>query len=1420
MALCELNSELAQLQDKRDKLANRAKNELALSELILSGNNLLPAGIELLKIALGDKIASLAVAVSKAYIDIKNANEGISHADTVDAIRPEIVAMLSAIQADPSVAVKMQTLKIDKVDAKYALLDLGYLATADGKYTKDVINYLNGNKKASRRHDALVNQISEAATELNEIRGKVSKTLYDRKQKSYNELVDRYSGASMLEAMQSIPLLTDNSIFPEIFVLTQSDASKNAIGPIKGVKNHTFSSVAEMELQHNTLIGKGVKNGESGIKPVDANVYEMSPLAILFGHKPGAKSFQLPSYVKNIIKLNAVSHMDDIYKVLSYEVGSQEFNEAWGIEPNMISEEEMMNVIKLHVEGNIPQAVVLKSLGKAIYAGLPVKFAKNVDMELEQRAIIQLGLYAIRYMDAIGLVKINGPVNVNNGSKTHVPIQVNTGDEVVGGLVPAQSIMNFVAELQHIGAAEDRNAPRDVNEVHEVSQTIRNSFMETSETVRENLKQFENTEFRFNDHAKLLYDLYTNNGKAGKEAAYAMAGVLSVDTSKPVIDQMKEMSKINYGKMQVDAFIEAYRDFGLSGKPFKLPYDYTVSGRYMINSVLNPQESKITRYLVTTKDIDSTIGVDTDANGVKTLSAQDLEIFKLGVSQAFDLDPDKHSDLVALKDLEKVVSISRNGTVEFNGESPFKTIYDALVDGRLNGSDAVSEEIKNALMAVNRKGAGFHAIQAIMALKQLSDATKDGVTDPVKLSFSLESDAITSGMILTLMQIGTQKAMDLASKGGVYTKEALDKWEKLYKLYKGANGGIEALTQKDTNGKQIFKLTHGWLLDFSKDMTEKLKNIAFVEKIYDQLEPQTKAELVKAAGSKDLMEYVQGYLTRKADFKDFYNTVAAAANADMKKIRDIAQTEWMNINSEISKAKIGSKEFHALQFESSNKILEVALIDVINEVNRKLAKPSVMVYIYGAMMSSIKHKMVDAVVVPKIYDVIKKINDLYGGNLSYPQFLAFINSNDVVRDGFITASEQVVLKAIFKGANPQFKTLRGSTFIVDDNKLMKNIIISEEMKKKLSNATNETLGKAFETGFKQFGEIDDYRDSVKSAEVVRFTMFKYKLKQALDKIATRMDDGSWKISAKDISSAIIQLEKDGFGHSVNDINGGKQPLYKKDALEKAFKTMLHTNKYDPVYSAIEGKDFGPNTGASGVVTIHSIDGFIDAVSAKAFDLIRIYDGSVSGINKMNESLKAYNGVVLDTTSWNSYIQQVKDLVNQIGKLEENNEIQDMLDSIGDADRASLLNTIQKLMGYGDLQEMDVIDAVNRKAGIVKGRLDAAEKFRNNGETELSIMHSYLTDSADMQIGKMAYGEGNKLAPQAVDKLYELYGKILQVLAENDMQASGSDGKVQSFNYQHAENAKKIQDIMSDNNISKEEAQMILDAADEKTNEDC
>ena len=1402
MASCALKSKLEQQKKELRELLVYSKNELVVSEILQSRvwlDDSQKDKKEVLRALLGSEIEKMITAEVKwrknniykyediiadenATDDAKAVAKKILESNTVIAGK-NLLAIRNAINNDAiwnTAKLKMSTMTVTNPDEKFKVLDLSF-KKFEGKNgvtlfsaMSEMLREINGpkfdEKQAKMKKEVMALQTKEQDAITNKDADLANKYAAQK-----DRLLARIDGTALKEAILSIGGLHDNSEnFPKIFATTQKYDSKK-VDPATGeMPYHESASISALTITDNTLDAKTVDGSL-----VSSGLDEVSTFAMLFNFS--GNIIELPDYAKNVIKIVSLESMEDVYKMLGYEPRTKEFDDVWGLDRTDPEYDSYLAAAEeAHLNGYIPQATIITSLGKAVYRGLPVQFSKELDVELEQKAIAQLGMYTLQYMTNIKLISRQDQIVKFGENKSHILIRANNSNSKKQPEVRADKIMALVSELQYLGISERRNAPRRYveGETYQVSQTIRNSFLPTSEEVRDSLRAYESTRFKFNDHMQLLYDVYMNP-KGGKEAAYAMAGVLEVDKSKSAIDQMKELAKINYAKMQIDEMMKVYEEFG-SDTEFTLPYDYTVSGRYMVNSIFNPQESKISRFLVTTKDIDSTIRRGED----RKLNTEDKQIFEVGLAQSFDLDPDKTTDENAIAALSKIVTISEYGAVKFTDmykgkPNPFKAVYDML-DGALEGD--VTEDMQKALMAANRAGSGFHAIQAIMALKQLDKASKEKLDNSeIKLSFSLESDAITSGMILTLMQIGTPRAMALAAKGGVYTKETIAHWKNLYEQYRtiAIVDSMDAL--QDKNGD--FKLTHGWLKEFSKDFTKKVKESNIPE--------EQKAALIKAGA-----------------FSDFYETVAVTANEEMQVIAKQIDAEIKETDKKIEAETDDDKK--AVLIKARAELVNAQhMTKMIGQVKRSLAKSPVMVYIYGAMIDSIKKKMLDSIVMPKIYDIL--LSDTLS-KVKYPDLLAVLFTLEGGRNALIAslakeamakdeeAEAQVVLDSVTaqveilaaildpsKGdPKVEFKVIEDNAIKNDEHMFVRNMIIPETASMRIKKAVDATLGKSFEKGFSEFDEIDAYRDSVKVAEVVRFTMFKYKLNKGINKLINRLKagpDGEYKISARDISIVISELEASGFGHSVNDINGGKQPLYKKDVLEKEIRTVLslvakEKGKQSVFSFALEGKSFVPNTGASGVITVHNIDGFIDSVSARMFDLIRIYDGSVSGINALDGSVTAYNKTVLETTGWNSYGKQVNDLAKQIALLKESGELYDMIETMSAQDKDALLNTVERLMGYGDISEFDIIDKIGTAKITTQMRMLANKKFRNEGNTELAIMHSYLSDATDPYVGNMSTLSDNVFAePHAIEDIYNTYEQILFKLQEYKDEKAATAPKV-------------------------------------------
>jgi hypothetical protein len=924
-------------------------------------------------------------------------------------------------------------------------------------------------------------------------------------------------------------------------------------------------------------------------------------------------------------------------------------------------------------------------------------------------------------------------------------------------------------------------------------------------------------------------------------------------SSKTITDKIKEVSTNNYSRLELDNLMRDYERFGAgeTGVQFSFPFDFTVSERYMIDSMTNPQSNKTIRFLVTSDDLTSTIPV---VNG--KLSSDELTIYKKGIAQAFDLDPDKHSDVVALKALDKFMSISSEGAVIFtdnikdkSGKEVPNPFYDAFskLKELMNSDDPSSllisndnkasrkqKEFNEAMIRATSAGSKFHTIQALMSLVALDKYSKNGFKsgEAFKTNFSLESDAITSGMILTLMQIGTRSAIEMASKGGVYNKDVLAKWEAIYTTIttSAIDHGLEvfpSLNSVNKNGNKEFKLTHGWLLDFN-DYVQKILSMS-----ESQLSSDAKSSIVndlatavmsseekqglKGLEGTDRDSYIKSIISNKVEFNDFYNTVASKANSELQLLADGLSNEI-----ESGKAKLAeltndanynndpkkSSEVKSLAKDIDDANVRFSLAKFIGKISRSMAKPPVMVYIYGAMMASIKNKLLTDIVAPKMYSLfagenVSKIHfhRFYTGLLSdamqgKQEFLdaviADAEKGGMAHDNaaeFATASYELFKKVFYSYnedrnskilTSTEFKKYNPISGAIEnikelDDKLLGNMIIPGDLLSNLKHVSDDVVGSAFESGFKVFHEADQYRESIKTVEIVRFTMFKYEYDKKIRQLISTMSpdkNGDYKIAVADLQRIIYEIEEDGLGHSVDDINGGKQPLYKKDRQEDKYKAILATTKGFSSFS-VEGFSYAPNTGASGVITVHSIDGFIDSTSAKAFSLIRIYDGSVSGINKLNESMYEYNKSTHDAIGFNTFNTQFNTVAAGIKKLLDRGELNDMLKYFAtnksDSDRNALLNTIEKLMGYGSIQDLTeevIASKMNESSDRVLKNIEA--RTENGSPTKLQYGHSYFTDSADLYKGELSDGSSTPLNANSIFSVYKLFGEIVKVLQDHDL----------------------------------------------------
>lgn len=1179
-------------------------------------------------------------------------------------------------------------------------------------------------------------------------------------------------------------------------------------------KNDSFF-VDNLEFKYGKMIFKGRNNSD-----VDGRV-SGNALASIFGIEKGkVPTVKLPEIYRNIIKIEGIASIADMYKILDispYTDNGSEFDAVWGLDQLPPSENGNKEFIRQNIytnyvaKGKIPKSVTVRKLGNSIYNALPLSLTNNVDNELQFEIKAQLGLYGMQTLEDFGLVDLknqDGSVEtVDIGDRTQTLITMNTQEKFsydeTGKAYPNQptsktglfrdDFITLGSTFQHMNIGQERKAPSFEKDIPIVS-TVRNAEVDVSDISKEYIKDQQETPYKFNTLASDIYNLWSNNDTRG--VAYIMAGIFAPDPGANLNKKISDSSKFNNERLEFDRLMSFYEE--ANGREFYLPWDFTVSGRYMVDSDVNPQASKITRFLVNSKGMQSRIIAK---NG--KLDQEQVKMFKLAMAQALDLDLDKTTDKVAISKVDAIVDIKEDGSYSFKKEN---TQLERVVN-YLNGDIQLTQDVALAFKALNDNGEGFHAIQAAKALSDLSKWNKGDKKKPFEHSMVLESDAITSGMILTLLQIGSESALNMLEKGGIYTDEAVEFWTKI-----GNSLDIEL-----PNGK----VTHGFLLEVGKKVKKDGAQI-LTDAVDENGNPVFSAEEIKRAGfndfynsvASDVSEYINGqmelvnndletepsfsynimkqYEAQKEQFvknnSKVNDYIRQKAIDNFVKKNGYTPTDANFINREAEKlAKIFAsskfdKEFHKAYYKREKLPTEIgigkeirnykenlykkAIVTLVGqELKRNLAKNPVMVYIYGSSIDSIRNKILHTVLKEKMYDALNSTDkdgafkidiksDLIDGSkkvgVSTPDTAAKFLLHEMVTNS---------------GSTPQFKSYDFASMSVKDINFNEasssNLFIDEQMINVLKNPMNDTFGDAFESAFGKFSDIDSYRNIIKSTEIVRFQVFKYKMKKALENLIAEKginlrNGETYAPTQKDVSSIFKTLNKEGFGHTSSDINGALQSLYKTEKSVDRNRVFLNTEKGKEKNKAstdAERRDYVSNTGASGVISVHSIDGWIERYASLGASVLNIYDANITGTNNHNDVTTTYNkGVELASQKQNILQSQLLDVETMISNLGKDG-ITDMLENINTRDAEEVIKTVKLIKNSQEFAYEDGIKMADDSVRFINAM--------ENGQQAV-FGHAYATDIEAQHKGKL-FGIKNRF-PDA-KAVFKTYVDIINTASE-------------------------------------------------------
>lgn len=624
------------------------------------------------------------------------------------------------------------------------------------------------------------NELKEVQRQLAEAKKTVFSTTYGE------------DSAKLFKKVDSEKVTVTNKFSDELLRVQESNKRVGNTNDKKKVIDETVEKIGEglVELMPKSVIKTLAKKPEfikNAIKTfMDYRYGESKKINIPMQEKGAVAEF-LNDWLKNpelnnklhtALDVAGLTMMDDMMSVRTLNGSMLEdmINGAFGVN----SDEPAFKTIKRDLQYGkyVPMSTFTKTAGARVVRELGLKFDESQmsmqDVQDVQFALGQLVIERAKLQlsetvgpKTIGIVASSITLKREDGQV--MSAQVTKGYEAgadtndikrvvdLSGVQNAEGLRNLTSVLEYAGEQSDGELKFEPTVIKE-STKVRNSNVEMSKDAVEYINRNNKIGWKFTDEFKELVVKTTDEAKkANKSVNEVMYDLLLDDvgnlTSKTVDEVESELAKREAEKLEIYRMMMGHELTG--SNEFFLDWDQTISGRYMIaNKMINPQNSKIVRFLVQTEDMKSTLTRnDSGYNG------RDIAVVKGAIAQAFGYGIDKDSDAnVFAKMAKELVGINENGTeVSYPKDSKLREAVKKYKELDIVGAIRVLKEMG---LETNER---MHALQALKVINGLEQGQKT-----INHGLVVEVDAITNGMILTLLEEGSEESMEMLTKGGIY----------------------------------------------------------------------------------------------------------------------------------------------------------------------------------------------------------------------------------------------------------------------------------------------------------------------------------------------------------------------------------------------------------------------------------------------------------------------------------------------------------------------------------------------------------------------------------------------------------------------------------------------------------------------------
>lgn len=1040
-----------------------------------------------------------------------------------------------------------------------------------------------------------------------------------------------------------------NKYIPIERELIKNDKVKDASGQTYTIKSVNGDKIDVVTSGKN---GKSLTKNINEFTEVLEQQEESAPVNIieLIGTVKGGV-LEIDEQTKNILKFYTAKMLSDsntmIGKILSFD--ESEMSQYLGI----TDPDEQIRVKQEARQGYVNSASIRKDIGSEVYQALGIKFDETTPEFTVESFKSALGVL----VQAIAVE--NGSMNMKAAEaneKNQNLVKVNW--DSIG--VDKNALIKSINKLQYM----NENRSRPLPSLKEPKDDNNRKVMNTNSAMDKKSTDF------LNKQEKIAYTISPNLKHwlemDEKDALKAM-GYIDVETANLHVSEIDAQIARNDKLIREWEILKTFAK-SVGDKKFYLKWGQTVSGRYTILSDIQYQESKLHREFVVAEG-----SVET----VDPKSTDGRDVLEASIMQGLDMDPDKLSAETATKKFNETFKVTDSG-IEVVKDGPIKQAYDALRKGKMN---------VEAMAKVFANSEGHHGLASIKLLVEWDKALKE--CTKIKTHANLEIDAITSGMILTLLQIGSNQAIRLAEKGGIYTTERKVELEKYVKNWLGDNvkftpGALIEAGKKHASAIEDTKNPANADAVRILEETKATKNLNSDEVFKDLYSTIGVAMIEDVKAYKTKLEKIQGSLV--AERGRFGFLIEAASGNFSPEWKGSTDVEYFK--KELAEFDKGTLSLLDEKLEKNSK--QLAMLEQIGELNlnniRSIAKSPVMVYIYGATTSSIKKKLTYSLGVDTFVKALKTASKKLKNGEDATKELTFIET-------FISPEDETYVDGFgIKVEKP--KERWEQLLALDIQPLIKTI----------DDVINATFGTAIETAFEsRLGFVDRNRNAAKSIEMLVFEAYQIRL---ADEVKAMLDEKygpnkhkgeMYKLSKEDIQLINDRLTAQGYGHNIvwDEADGRVNQSLNKTG----DKGGIHSTKVQVGNTSVGGqiKQFKPlvNTGAAPTISIHAIDGrmMMDVLNRELNGKYaggNVYDAVVLSLNKamLTDTADTYNTNMIETGFSRSIV------ADQLGMLEN------MLSTMSEDQKKRMFKNIG-LRPEGELREDYTKEANRLGLGIGK-----------------------------------------------------------------------------------------------------------------------